>query len=434
MPKKFEPDEKMNDALEENWKVWSDGCDPAGKAHFYELQSLLMREYFVAGEALLVFSEATDERKIPLTAEVIPSERLSMKDNTTISGKVLPGNKIIQGIEYDSNSAIAAYYIYPNHPWDSVYGSDKEVRVDAKRVIHFFDPLEPGSVRGLTRFLCVAGALEGFMQWLDFLLTKERIAGAFALAFLQNLGLGLNSPVSTGDATDEEDESGNKIDILEGGIIAHLNAGEDIKGVQSGVQGAQVDPLSRVFLRVVARGLDVSYETVARDLSNVTYLSARQGENQDRRHWEPQQERMNRRVNTPVWREVQKTAHMKGMLPVRGELLPRHMEVDFVRPGWPWIDPSKDIQGDILAIGAGLQSPLETVISKGGDPYKVLRDIEQFKKYMKEMKLEDSLTLFQPKPEPVAAAKPAAEKPEENNGNENKEAKPAAGKSEADAA
>jgi hypothetical protein len=77
---------------------------------------------------------------------------------------------------------------------------------------------------------------------------------------------------------------------------------------------------------------------------------------------------------------------------------------------------------------------LETVISKGGDPYKVLRDIEQFKKYMKEMKLEDSLTLFQPKPEPVAAAKPAAEKPEENNGNENKEAKPAAGKSEADAA
>lgn len=420
LPKKQEPDERFNDAAEEVWKTWADGCDPSGKEHYYEQQSMLERELFVAGEALLVFSDPKDDRKYPLATEVIPSERLCLKDQWDRKGPA-QGGKIVQGVQFTADGRIEGYWVYPNHPWDSIYGVNKETLIPADRVIHFYDPLEPGAVRGLTRFLCVAGAFEGFMQWLDWLLTKERVSSAFALAIIENAGMGLQSPIKTGEEEDLTDDNLNEIDYLEGGIVAHLKAGEDIKGVQSGVQASAVDLLSQVFLRVIARGLDVSYEVVARDLSKVTYLSARQGENQDRRHWEPQQERLNRSVNKRVWDQVLGMGYVQGALPVRGPFLPRHKEVEFVRPGWDWIDPSKDIEGDISAINAGLRSPLETIVKRGGDPYRVLRDCAQFQAWVKELGLE--LTLFQPPkaaaPEP--AEKPEAEKPEVENGEDETE-------------
>jgi lambda family phage portal protein len=407
LPKLGKPDEKFNDAAEELWKSWSDGCDPTGKESFYEQQSLLQHEDTICGEVLLVFSEARDGRGIPLATEVIPSERLSMKDEWSRPGEASPtGKKIIQGVQFNTWGGIDGYHIYPNHPSEGLWGYDAEVFVPANRVIHFYNKLEPGSVRGLTRFLPVAGALEGFMQYLDYLLIKERIASAFALAFIKNSGFGLPSPVQPTDDSFLTDDEGNELDIIEGGIIAHLRNGEDIKGIQSGVQAAAVNLLTEVFLRVIARGMDLSYEIVARDLSNVTYLSARQGENQDRRHWEPQQERMNKRVNIPVWRQVLQMGYMLGKLPTRAELQPRHLEVEFVRPGWDWIDPSKDVESDISAISAGIRSPIESVIKRGGDPYKILRDCAQWKDWLKELGME--LPVIEQKPKATEAPKPKA--------------------------
>lgn len=413
-PKLTTPDETFNDAAEEAWKWWTDGCDPSGKEHYYEQQAMLERELFVPGESLLVFSTPKDDRKFPLATEVIQSERLSMRDEQP---RDKTKDKIVQGVQINPDGVITGYWVYPNHPFDSVYGSNQDYLIPAERVIHFYDKLEPGSQRGLTRFLCVAGAFEGFMQWLDWLLTKERVSSAFALMILQNAAQ-LYSPAQTGEATDLKDENENEIDYIEGGMIAHLKPGEDVKGVQSGVLGASVDLLSTVFLRVIARGLDVSYEVVSRDLSHVTYLSARQGEHQDRRHWEPQQEHFNRVVNKRVWNQFLEMAFLKGALRVRA-LEPRHHEVEFVRPGWPWIDPLKDVKGDTMAIDAGLQSPIDTVIRKGGDPRKVLRDKAQWLKWHTEMGLDPPVLAEKPAaPEKAQKEKPAAKEPKESDGDE----------------
>lgn len=391
LPKKLTPDERFNDLAEVEWNRWADGCDVTGKENFYTQQQMLEREKFVAGEALVVLSTPSDKRKIPLATEIVPSERLALRDDVRKDG-----SKCIQGVEYNAEGQILGYWIYPNHPGDGIYRADQPKLVPADRVVHYFEALEPGQVRGLTRFMTVAGAFEGFMQWLDWLLTKERISSAFALAIIQNAA-GISSPLLTGDTSDLTDEDGNEIDYLEGGIVAHLKPGEDIKGVASGVQPGAVDLLCQVFLRVIARGLDVSYELVSRDLSNVTYLSARQGENQDRRHWEPQQEAQNRCVNKRMWREFISAASASGVLPIRGDA-ERYYAVEFIRPGWDWIDPQKDITADVMAIQAGILSPLEAIVKRGGDPYKVLQDIATFKAWAREFGLE--LTIFSPAKKP----------------------------------
>lgn len=411
LPRKAEPDEAFNDIAEEEWKRWQDAADPTGKQSFYEQQSELQREFNVVGEALLLLGSPPegDTRRVPLATEVIPSERLSDREDLNSKN----GTKIVQGIQYNTAGRIEGYWIYPNHPYETLsmggtYGPGSDKFVPADRVIHYYDRLEPGQIRGLTRFLTVSGAFEGFLQWLDWLLVKERVASAFAIAILRNAGYGINSPILAPSAdvtTDEEDDE----DYLEGGMIAHLKPGEDIRGIQSGVQAASVDLLSQVFLRVIARGLDVSYELVSRDLSKVTYLSARQGENQDRRHWEPQQELLNRRVNYPLWREWVTAAYTKQLLPFRGKAadLERYKAVDFIRPGWPWIDPVKEITADVEALKAGLISPQDLIVKRGGDPYKVLRDLSTFKAWAENLGLE--LSIFQTVKAPPVAAAPGSE-------------------------
>lgn len=415
LPKKGTPDQRFNDLAEDEWNRWADACDNSGRESFYFQQQELQREFYVAGEALLVSSVPTDGRRVPYATSVLASERLAMLDELDRKD----GSSIVQGVETSAGGRILAYWLYPNHPLESIYGSDKPYRAPADTVIHFFDSIEPEQVRGLSKFSTVAGSFEGFAQWLDWLLVKERISAAFAVAITENAGLGVQSPIpNPGDDEGLEDVNGNPIDVLEGGMVAHLRPGEDIKGIASGVQASSVDVLCQIFLRVIARGFDVAYELVSRDLSKVTYLSARQGENQDRRHWEPQQEQMNRVVNVPVWRRFVDVASLAGVIPRRAEL-DRMSAVEFVRPGWDWVDPGKDVAADVTAIQAGIRSPLEVIQSRGKDPWKVLNDIAAFKGWAKEKGLE--LSIFQP-PKPVGAA-PASDvtepkEPEVKNGAE----------------
>jgi lambda family phage portal protein len=409
------PDEKTNDAIDTLWARWAKRCDKAGKRSFYEIQRSVERELFVAGECLVQISVTQDKtRPVPLVLEVIPSERLSDKEDPGKDG----GTRIIQGVEMNADGVPLAYWVYPTHPGDSVVMRFDPVRVPADQMIHIYEDLEPGQVRGLTKFLTVAGAFEGLAQYLDFELAGARTRSAFALMFTQN-ATGLNL-LSTGDTSDTKDAANNDVGYLEGGMIFHGRPGEDLKGVGPSVSSTAFDPFVTQMLRMIARGLDVAYELVARDLTKVTYLSARQGENQDRRHWEPQQEFLNSSFNLPVYERFLQVAALSGALLIKGPITDRHKAVDFVRPGWDWIDPSKDIQGDVTAIQAGLRSPLEVIAKRGGDPYKILREIAQFRDWAKdEFKLE--LSIFETKPKVVAAP---AEPPVSNEAEEDPDVSP----------
>lgn len=386
-PRLLSPDERFNDSAEDAWKRWSDAADLTGKQSFYSLQALVLRERLVAGECLILIQRPTDGREVPLALDVISSERLADKDEERKDG-----SRIIQGVEFNSGGSIVAYWIHSNDAW-SWLKSSKVERVPSERVIHIFDQLEPGQVRGMTRFVSTAGTFEALAQYLDFELTKARVASAFAIMVTQESGT-IQFPKS-GELQPERDDEGNPIEYLEGGMVFHGRPGEGIQGVSPTITTSAFDPFVALMLRGVARGLDVSYELVTRDLSKVTYLSARQGENQDRRHWEPQQEAINRQLNYPVWRQFLELAILAGAVPGSLEKFERYSAVEFVRPGWDWIDPLKEVEADEKAIQAGLRSPIEVIRRRGGDPWKVLEELEQFKSWATEKGLE--LSIFQPR-------------------------------------
>ena len=144
-------DDVFNVKAEDAWDLWAEKCDPAMKRSWYEYQRLIMREKLVGGEVILVASTPADGRPIPFAVEVLQSERLAMKDESSRDG-----GKIVQGVQFDASQKITAYWLYPNHPYDGTLVSGDARPIPAERVIHFFEEEEAGQVRGLTKFLTVA--------------------------------------------------------------------------------------------------------------------------------------------------------------------------------------------------------------------------------------------------------------------------------------
>jgi lambda family phage portal protein len=372
-----DPDEAFNDGSEEKWKRWADRCDVTGRQSFYEIQASGVREEYVAGEALLAVTPVNDGREIPIMVELIAAERLDFaKDELSKAGKP----KIIQGVEFADSGAIVAYWIYPNHPGEA-YTREQSKRIPADRILHLYEEIEPGQARGQTRFLPTAGWYDALAEFLDRELTKARTASSFAVMIGKEAS-SLNFP-STGNSEDATDSSGNALANLEGGIIFHGQPGETLQVAAPSVQGSAFDPFVRLMISGMARGMDVSYELASRDLSKVTYLSARQGENQDRRLWEPRQDHVIRAFCRPVWKKFITAAVMKKAIPFTGTLEDRHFDCDWIPPGFDWIDPQKDVAADVAAMAEKLVAPQEIIRRNGRDPAQVLSDWAQWEEWKK---------------------------------------------------
>jgi capsid protein len=72
------------------------------------------------------------------------------------------------------------------------------------------------------------------------------------------------------------------------------------------------------------------------------------------------------------------------------------LPLEWVATGMPWWDPAKEIRGDVMAIGAGLDNPQRICKERGrGDFYDNLREIAKAKAAAAKLGLELS---FDPGP------------------------------------
>ena len=72
---------------------------------------------------------------------------------------------------------------------------------------------------------------------------------------------------------------------------------------------------------------------------------------------------------------------VQGLLPVDPVKYEEHrdhfLQHAWIPPGWPWVDPEKEVNADILAIGAGLTTQTESLASRGRDFDETLVQIER---------------------------------------------------------
>lgn len=337
------------------WRQWAESteCDYNGKLNFYGIQRLVMRAVAESGEAIIL-KRRTGDMKLQL--QVLEADFLDHgKDIREMSN----GGRITQGVEYDKNDKVVAYWIFDGHPGE--YGNYQSSRRPASDVIHVYELLRPGQARGIPFGVSSLLRLKDYDDYEDAEVVRQKIAACFA-AFVQDA-----DPASSTDTNTGED----MLEKLEPGVIEHLPAGKEITFANPPTTNNYND-FSRKILQGIAQGYGITYEAMTGDLSNVNFSSGRMG-------WLE----MHRQIADWQW----------NMLipmfcePVLGWFFDvsvittgfsKDMHVTWTPPRREMIDPLKETNAIQAQIRNGLVTWAEAVREQGYDPDEVIAEIKAY--------------------------------------------------------
>ena len=124
-------------------------ADADGLTDFSGLQALIVRSLVESGEVLVRLRErrVDDGLPVPLQLQVLEGDHL----DSAKTEELRDGGFVLQGIEFDRLGRRRAYWLFPTHPGDG-RGALVSHRVPATRVLHLFERLRPGQVRGVPWF------------------------------------------------------------------------------------------------------------------------------------------------------------------------------------------------------------------------------------------------------------------------------------------
>ncbi len=358
------------------WDQWIKECDADGQFDFYGLLALLERARFESGEVLirLRWRRPEDGLTVPLQLQVLEPDYLDAIKNESLPN----GGWILNGVEFDAIGQRVAYWLFSAHPGDSapILKSLFSKRVPAEDVIHYYKKTRPGQVRGVPDLHPVLLKMRDLDDYQEAELVRKGIEACFA-AFVTSD----DESRTLGDAATEDSTQQHRIENLGAGMIHYLKSGEDVQfGAPATMNGYKefIDD----HLHAVAAGAGVTFEQLSGNLSRVNYSSIRSGTVEFRRAAEQHQWlTLIPGVCEPIARAFFVAAKLAG------KLGSQKTTVEWTPPKWDWVDPVKDVAGELLEVAAGLKSWSAAVRRRGEDPAKVLAEIAEDQQKFKDAKV-----------------------------------------------
>lgn len=354
-------DEALNRRIETLWREWTaaENCDITGQQSFEELQAMLLRRKIVDGEILIKKVVARKGRH-PLKLQVIKSDLLS----SFMIYAPKTNNVIRSGVELDDYLRPLAYWIDRKSPDGYVeYNPD---RVPAAQVIHLWSRSQPDQIRGISDLAPIIKRLKDTQDYLDAETITARIAACFSVFVTTQTGAP-NMPGRIG--ANRGDPEGKRLKSIRPGMVNYLAPGESIETANPSRGLANARDYVAIQERLAGAGLGLSYELMSRDFNTSSFSSARQGMLEDRKTFEPIQNFMAAHLCDPIYREWMDLCVMAGSLDIPDYFEHRtaYQNVEWVTPGWSWIDPAKEVQADIAAIQNGGKTLAQWCAERGYD-------------------------------------------------------------------
>jgi lambda family phage portal protein len=354
--------EKVIKRFDDLWIEWGDStlCDADGRMDFYGIQQLAVKTIFQSGEVLIRRRRrlSSDNLPVPMQLQVMEPDFLdTTKDFQTGND----GNVIIQGIEFNKAGQRVAYWLFDEHPGGRFSATMKRFtshRVPAEDILHLYFVERPGQVRGIPEPAPVIIRIKDYDDYEDASLLRQKIAACFTAFITEN-------DISDTPLSGEDDDGDDDYGKVEPGLIERLPPGRDVKFGQPPTADGGPD-FARGKLRGIAAGLDMTYEMMTGDLSNVNFSSGRMGWLEFQRsvqtwHWQL----LIPGLCKPVWRWFVESAEIAGA--AHGP-----MSASWTPPRREMIDPVKETTAIEKQIRTGLLTLSEAIRQYGYDPQTVL--------------------------------------------------------------
>lgn len=363
IPRAASGNDKLDAKVNALWEKWSSQCDADGQLDFLGLQTLACRQMIEAGEVLIRRRprRSSDGFDVPIQLQLLESDML----DATINRDLNDGGKIVQGIEFNQIGQRRSYWLYAQHPGDSVISSKMRLNsqpIPAVDVLHLYEK-QRLQVRGVPWGTPVMRTLRDLDDWTQAELVRKKTE-----ACVVGIVLGADE-TDQGIAPSVVDSDGNRVEQFEPGLIAYARGGKDIKFNQPATTAGVTEWL-RAQLHIVAAGFRMPYELLTGDLSQVNYSSIRAGLVEFRRLIDAVQwQIIIPMFCQPVWEWFVQTAWAAGQLPQPV------IAVKWSPPRFEAVDPLKDSMADLMAMRSGTMTLAQAIARQGHNPDAVLAEI-----------------------------------------------------------
>lgn len=355
------------------WKRWGKVCDADGLLNFEGIQGLLDREARVAGEAFIRFRarRPQDGLEVPLQLQLIEAEQCPANYYTSASN----GNQIRAGIEFNQIGQRVAYWMYPQHPGDTVVTifTDMQLRrIPADQIIHVYQPLRAGQLRGLPHLTSALVRMLNLDSFDDAVLERQKVANLLSMIFTKTVAADADplADAKTGETAPDD----TPLATLEPGSSLEAPEGYDVKFSDPPDAGANYAPYLRTQLMAIAARAGVPYEVLTGDLQGISDRALRLILNEFRRMVEQWQWLVLIPMALQRIREAWfDAAVLAGAIDAPGYATDRedYVETIWTPQGWPYSHPVQDVNADVTAVRAGFKSRSSIIEENGDDPDEV---------------------------------------------------------------
>lgn len=362
-------DPELDKRINEYWEIWANRCSSDQRLNFYAAQKLLVGTHFVSGEALVRMYTRwpEDGLLVPFQIQLLEPDYLdTSKTETTSNGY------IIQGIQFDKIGRIVGYWLFGNHPGDtlqtSLRGGYTSAFVSAQDILHHVEIDRIGDVRGMSRFAPVLNKLRDIDEYADAEIVRKKTEACLTAMVTQPDG---QDGATMGPTA--MDSSGNKIESFTPAMVMYGGPGADVKFFAPAV-GGDYALHKETELREVAVGLGIPYILLDDNLRAVNYSSFRGGliayrDTIEEYRWNwliPQ-------ALDPIWRRFIDTLYLAGEIPEK------IYGVQWNPPPFTLLDRESEAEADRMELALGKKTWPQLIGETGEDAERQLEEIAAWK-------------------------------------------------------
>lgn len=358
VPKFKTKDRELNKAARTLWNRWIKRSDADGKLSFYGQQALAVRSMCEGGDvfARLRARLVEDGLPVPLQIQLLEAEFCPFeKIETTATGYIQ------NGIEFSLIGAPRAYWFYQVHPKDQMLRAvaNMAAPVPATEVVHMANIRRPGQVRGVPWLSRALVKLYELDQMDDATLVRQKISNMFA---------GFITP--DGAFFGKLDELQDQVAPLEAGQMQVLPAGTKVEWNTPPDSGGNYESFVKHQQRNIARAANILYEQLTGDYTGINDRTWRAALNEFRMGLERwQHEIVVFQFCEPILRRwAEYAVNMLGLIKLpKGITIEDLLDVDWLPPRRPYINPVQDIQADREEVQSGFATRSQKITERGYD-------------------------------------------------------------------
>lgn len=363
------PDGAWRQAVHALWLRWTDEADADGLLDFYGLQTLAVRGWLEGGETFVRLRPRLleDGLSVPLQLQVLEPELCPHTYDV-----VRQGSRIRAGIEFSGIGRRVAYWFHAYRPEDESTRSDWSTlrRVPADAVIHLYDPLRAGQLRGVPHLTQALVQLYDLDKYDDATLLRNQLANLFVGFIRRPAVIGDNAELHP--LTDEAPTTVNDLPTvaLEPGLMQELLPGEEVDFSNPPRPQGYPDFMKQQLFGVSA-ATGVPYEVLTGDMSGVNDRTVRVVLQEFRRRIQAWQHQVvAHQFCRRVFRAWLERALLAGALPLPTDYATNPSAwagVKWMPQAWPYLHPVQDVQAQRASVRAGFTTRSAVVAEQGED-------------------------------------------------------------------